>query len=109
MKKWMHAWVVAALFVMLASLVTGHMGQVQPNQTLLSQCADQINNRAICRWVARIERYCCIQQVTKRWCVVDKYEQQRQPPLPPSVYYTKPWHCLPPVDTCTPMPQLTCP
>ncbi len=103
------SWFVASVSVISAVVV---LANVTPQQRLLSQCADQINDYP-CVYQRSFTRECCIPYPYQRWrvawCLVDQYVQYRQPPQPPSVYFTNRRNCTYTGEACTPMPRLVCP
>ncbi|GBC97770.1 hypothetical protein HRbin17_00261 [bacterium HR17] len=110
MKKQL-SWLFVSAFVVLTVIA---LANISPQQTLLTQCADQILNRNVCVYQGLISRYCCIpfpyQQWRKAWCQnVELYIQYRQPPRPPSVYFANRRNCPNTYEACTPMLILHCP
>gem|GEM_PF-2285291 len=106
-----YLWVVLASLMMLG---LAYLQGISPNQTLLTQCADQIAaGPPQCVYSTRIMRWCCVPlpywQWRYAWCLVDVYYQPRPAPLPPSFYYTNRRNCAFSSTPCTPMVRLRCP
>lgn len=100
-------WCFVSVIVVVFSLVVGH-GQINPTQSLLTQCQDRITNRQRCVEAELIYRPCC---VDGKWqmCEVRVYYQHRRHPLPPSVYYRRLGCLITLPRPCTPASRLTCP
>jgi len=104
-------WSVVSVVVVGSAVVFANL---TPQQTLLTQCSDQIFNRNVCVYRGITQRYCCIpypvSQWRKAWCqTVELYVQYRQPPLPPSVYFANRRNCSYTGEICSPMTILKCP
>jgi hypothetical protein len=103
-------WLVASIVVICMAIT---FAVISPQQTLLTQCSDQILDYNVCVYMGTIQRDCCIPfggYWRRAHCqTVERYVYYRQPPQPPSVFFTKRRNCPTPYEACTPMPILRCP
>jgi hypothetical protein len=80
-------WLVASIVVICMAIT---FAVISPQQTLLTQCLDQILDYNVCVYMGTIQRDCCIPfggYWRRAYCqTVERYVYYRQPPQPPSVF-----------------------